>query len=183
MEEPSHSPSSIFSRFFLHSLGFLIALCGVTAVFALSDRLSRKSTLPGLVAVMTLGTIAAMIIGYSIWSARRHRNRMLAVVAPFCGIEAGATALGMVSAMLDQDQEIAPFYIVLLIVVVYGVPLSVLAIISGLITIRVVRGRWGSPIPGHCPQCDYDLSGLHAAVCPECGADTSESTARVAHHN
>lgn len=30
--------------------------------------------------------------------------------------------------------------------------------------------RWRTPLPGHCPRCNYDLAGIPApAVCPECG--------------
>lgn len=30
--------------------------------------------------------------------------------------------------------------------------------------------RWRTPVPGHCPRCNYDLAGIPApAICPECG--------------
>ena len=35
-------------------------------------------------------------------------------------------------------------------------------------TIRFVFVK--EPLPGHCPKCGYDLSGITAETCPECGA-------------
>lgn len=29
--------------------------------------------------------------------------------------------------------------------------------------------RWRRPRAGHCPRCDYDLTGNTSGVCPECG--------------
>jgi hypothetical protein len=31
--------------------------------------------------------------------------------------------------------------------------------------------------PGHCPKCGYDLAGIAAGVCPECGAAISRQPA------
>jgi hypothetical protein len=42
--------------------------------------------------------------------------------------------------------------------------------IPGLLLIcYILRGDWGKPPRGFCPQCEYDLRGQLAAGCPECG--------------
>jgi len=33
-----------------------------------------------------------------------------------------------------------------------------------------LRYRGTRPAPGHCPRCDYDLTGNTSGRCPECGA-------------
>lgn len=46
------------------------------------------------------------------------------------------------------------------------------AIIFSLVKLRS-EIRWGKP--GHCTECDYDLTGLAANKCPECGAAVNPS--------
>ncbi|MEX2219614.1 MAG: hypothetical protein WD749_12745 [Phycisphaerales bacterium] len=43
-------------------------------------------------------------------------------------------------------------------------PLGALLAAAGLALLLRRRAR-----PGHCPACGYDLSGLRAETCPECG--------------
>jgi hypothetical protein len=41
-----------------------------------------------------------------------------------------------------------------------------------IVLVHLVVGfrRWRTPLPGHCPRCNYDLAGIpEPAVCPECG--------------
>jgi hypothetical protein len=33
--------------------------------------------------------------------------------------------------------------------------------------------------PGHCPQCNYNLTGVRSATCPECGAGIAVTHRRV----
>ncbi|MEX2218649.1 MAG: hypothetical protein WD749_07790 [Phycisphaerales bacterium] len=33
----------------------------------------------------------------------------------------------------------------------------------------LLRARYFRPRRGHCPRCNYDLQGLRAPTCPECG--------------
>lgn len=52
----------------------------------------------------------------------------------------------------------------------YSVPLWIPFLIAGIPTaILWHRDRRQIP-PGHCPPCDYNLTGNTSGVCPECGA-------------
>jgi len=42
-------------------------------------------------------------------------------------------------------------------------------VLAGLSWLFIRAGRRHTA-PGHCPGCDYDLSGTDAPICPECGA-------------
>ena len=38
-----------------------------------------------------------------------------------------------------------------------------------VLTLAIARILCRSARPGHCPNCDYNLTGLTSGVCPECG--------------
>lgn len=47
----------------------------------------------------------------------------------------------------------------------------------GFVTFRDILHRFPKFIPrlGHCPVCDYNLSGNTSGVCPECGTPTAHA--------
>jgi hypothetical protein len=94
---------------------------------------------------------------------------VIATVAPTIGVFFGAIAMGIGAAVLDDDGEIAAPFVVLIVLFGYGVPICMVSVVAGLVTVRIIRGRWTSARPGHCSRCDYDLAGLESGGCPECG--------------
>jgi hypothetical protein len=40
----------------------------------------------------------------------------------------------------------------------------------GIVAVVLAVGPWGRNLPGLCRKCGYDLAGISAPLCPECGA-------------
>ena len=40
----------------------------------------------------------------------------------------------------------------------------------------ILRSRRVRSRPGHCPTCEYDLTGNESGVCPECGTPVAKKT-------
>jgi hypothetical protein len=93
-----------------------------------------------------------------------NRNRRLMAHATMAAALVGTT--GMLAGWgywrnwkaLDPRYDAAGWGLIL-------IPLGIAAI--------VVARRRDAATAGHCPACDYDLTGNLSGVCPECGAAAS----------
>jgi predicted amidophosphoribosyltransferase len=56
------------------------------------------------------------------------------------------------------------------------VNLWVIFLAAALLTALLWFHRWRRRIPpGHCRACRYNLAGISAPICPECGSATGDS--------
>jgi hypothetical protein len=168
MSEPT-SPHAARRLGFLWNAGgfFLATVVGMLILMVPGLRQWQSWAKP----LVIIGWLMGSSIACAIWSARRHQNLKRAVAAPGVGVVLGAGSFATVAESFETYHEMALGFVILIVVVVYAVPIWLVSAMAGLVTVRVVRGRWRAPRPGHCPRCDYDLNGLQTPTCPECGAD------------
>lgn len=122
----------------------------------------------------TIAEFAAMVLiaaGFAIMAARLHRNFLFAVLGPAVGAAVGAPVCAAVVEYSQPEEAIARWIVVVFLSVAVGVMTWIPACLAGIVTVRLIRGRWNWPAALKCPVCGYDLQGLHVPICPECGAD------------
>lgn len=133
----------------------LLTICA-SLFFALVWGLMSGGPKGGLTGVCSGVAVGVLLCPIAIYVLRRRR------LTHGMSIWLGSTTLvTMISAVLDTPPEIR-------LVAIAGTYLGSIAIVM-LVVPKIIE-----VIPGHCAKCGYNLSGIKATCCPECGQGTTE---------
>lgn len=127
-------------------------------------------TVAGMVAGGVTGLAGSPLVAWLL--ARRDPaacwRRILWPTAIWCAI-GFAVGLGCLGAGAGE-------YFGVVILLTYGG--AVVSFFGLAVSCRVTQPPvWPPPLEGRCKKCGYDLSGLVAAICPECGASHADPPA------
>ncbi len=167
------NPASLNSGQVLALLaGYLVVAGASVGLLLRLDQLHMRWLDDGRIRVAVL---VLPIVLYSVLAARWHRNYAIAVLGSLLGIGIASMAGACLNAFTEPDDEFAPIAVIILLGPILLGLMWVPAALIGIITVRVIRGRWGKSPIGVCPACGYDLSGLRILICPECGAEIARN--------